>query len=131
MNGIEIRFDVFCRKVLVNRMISAKNKQSQISKHETRYNDTIKYTSVIYDSYFENKIRFGSEIFVFQNDDLYNILLQMESPFVQIVLYYYGSELNDIEISRKLRMPKSTVHYKRHSAIRYIRERIVVGGEKD
>lgn len=120
-------FNGFCKKVLKNEAIDAIREGRTRSKHEVNFSDLApQEENQLYtcDQYFVNdeaeKSFFvaGKEITAKQLADAMHSLPEEKR---QAVLLYYFFDMTDIEIAELMKIPRSTVQFRRTSSFELLK----------
>ena len=120
-------FDSFCKKVLKNEVRNYYKEMERLRNNEVSFSeltaaelDQLSAT----DRYFATAQIFnvqGNDIIV-NSDSLSTALKTLPQNKRDIILLSYFLELSDMEIGEKLNLIRSTVQYRRSSALRELRK---------
>lgn len=121
-------FDVFCRKVLTNRLRDYHRGEARRKKYETTLGETPSQLNASYewDEYFVREIRMGEYGLEIQDDDLWEALLALPETEQKIVLLY-ALDFSDYKISDRINVPRRTVAEKRKRALMRLKENLERG----
>lgn len=127
---IQITFEVFCKSVLKNKARSIHRKLNNIESREYPLSDFLtvpNLTDVKEDTYqLDDPITFevkGQVIHVLDRE-LAQGIKSLVPKYRDVLLLSFFADCSDMEISRVLNIPVSTVRPRREAAIRRMRERI-------
>ncbi|MCI9595968.1 MAG: sigma-70 family RNA polymerase sigma factor [Firmicutes bacterium] len=118
-------FDVFCRKVLTNKLKDYHRSEVRRRKYETTLGETLSQLNVSYewDEYFVREIRMGEYGLEIQDDDLWEALLALPETEQKIILLH-ALDFSDYKISDRINVPRRTVAEKRKRALKRLKEEL-------
>ncbi len=121
-------FDVFCRKVLTNKLKDYHRSEARRRKYEMTLGETLSQLNASYewDEYFVREIRMGEYGLEIQDDDLWEALLALPETEQKIVLLY-ALDFSDYKISDRINVPRRTVAEKRKRALTRLKEKLERG----
>lgn len=127
----EKSFDCFCRRVLKNERIDIYRKEKYRNEHEVSISDENFYIiknlldKDVYDI-FRNVIEVCGFKFFIADEAIFSALSKLSYKARSVILLSYWIKLTDIEIGRRLGLPRSTVWSIRNSAIKKLHT--MIGG---
>lgn len=115
MDRTQLQFNLYCCKSMRNCKINylKRNKQTMEMQPDT---------TPINDTYFRVCVKVGNEKFMFSDMTLIECLKKITCTKRTILLYYYCAEMCDIDIAKRLRLPRSTINYNRRQALIELKE---------
>lgn len=125
---IQYTFRAFCKTVLYHEAINAYRDIRCKQKHETSLDALCGYTPAVTDEYFteqqDTPISFTvcGQTFVVENRQLATALRNLPEPQREILFLYYFCAYKDKKIGALLGRPRSTVNYRRGSALKKLRK---------
>ena len=123
-------FNAYCKRTLRNELIDACRESRSRQKHEVVFSELTpqeKSQLYTYDHYFEEQEGFRVAGKWITAKLLADALHTLPEEKRQAVLLYYFFDMNDVEIAELMKIPRSTVQYRRTSSFellkRYLEER--------
>lgn len=125
--AVEKMFDVYCRTIMKNRALNYHKSLSRVQANELPLN-TWQEPSVESDFRPKYSLRCERERLILRDETLYAAVKTLPRMQRRIVILYYGGEMSDANIAIEVKLPKSTVNYKRNRAIETLRELLRLEG---
>ncbi len=118
-------FDVFCRKVLTNRLRDYHRSEAYRQKHEMILDEMSVRWDALYkvDEYFVREIRMGEYGFEIRDDDLWEALLALPRTEQEIILLH-ALGFSDYKISDRVNIPRRTVAKRRKRVLNRLRNEL-------
>ncbi len=129
---IRCEFNAYCKRTLRNELIDACRESKSRQKHEVNFSDLAPHEEkqlYTVDRYFvdENEEAFCAGGLRITAKLLADAMHSLPEEKRQAVLLYYFFSMNDAEIAELMKVPRSTVQYRRTSSFellkRYLEER--------
>ena len=123
-------FNAYCKRALRNELIDIRRERKNRQKHEVIFSDLAPHEEqqlFTVDKYFNEEEVFFVGNMKISIKQLADAIRSLPPEKRQAVLLYYFFDMNDTEISEIMKVPRSTVQYRRTSSFeplkRYLEER--------
>ncbi|NLD19169.1 MAG: sigma-70 family RNA polymerase sigma factor [Clostridiales bacterium] len=128
---VEMIFDAYCKQVLGNKLIDYKRRENYRRNNEVSlFYLSAKESIATEDEYFVHVIKVDNEEYLIQDEDLHIALNNLTEDKCKIILFYYYDRMTDGEIAKILDLPRTTIQYKRRTALDTLCE-LILGGRKN
>ena len=122
---IEGQFDAFCKKVMKNALKDCMKRLKLINSREvliSSINTQQMLSLCVNDEYdFSQHISAYGYIISIRDEHLEKAILKLEKRCRDVILLRFWENMNDKEISRVTEIPRRTVQYLRHKALKQLR----------